>query len=114
MGTLVTLPKFVANPVFPASPLEGLMVLGIVLSSISAQLSMNQGFFYCRGWEGGVFMSGEVIFTAIVGIVFLGDPATTRFWIGGILIFGSGIALNRLQSIPGRMAPKGAKREFRN
>ena len=58
---------------------------------------MNQGFFYCRGWEGGVFMSSEVIFTGAVGIVFMGDPATPRFWIGGLMIFGSVVALNRLK-----------------
>lgn len=63
-----------------------------------AQLLMNQGFFYCRGWEGGVFMSSEVIFIAVVGIVFLDDPATLRFWTGGALILGSVVALNRLKA----------------
>jgi drug/metabolite transporter (DMT)-like permease len=98
MGMLVTLPKYVSNPVFPTTSLEWVMVLGIIFASISAQLLMNQGFFYCKGWEGGVFMSSEVIFTAIVGILFLGDPVTTRFWVGGILILGSVAALNRLQA----------------
>ena len=98
MGMLVTLPKYAANPVFPATPIEWVMVLGIIFTSIFAQLLMNQGFFYCKGWEGGVFMSSEVIFTAIVGILFLGDPATARFWIGGFLILGSVAALNRLQA----------------
>jgi drug/metabolite transporter (DMT)-like permease len=98
MGMFVTLPKFVANPVLPSTPVEWAMILGIVFTSIFAQLLMNQGFFYCKGWEGGVFMSSEVIFTAIVGIVFLGDPATARFWIGGALILGSVAALNRLQA----------------
>jgi drug/metabolite transporter (DMT)-like permease len=45
-------------------------------------------------------MSSEVIFTGIVGIVFLGDPVTLRFWVGGILIFGSVVALNRLKAQP--------------
>lgn len=98
MGTLVTTPMFIAHPVFPSSAMEWVMVLGIVLTSLSAQLLMNQGFFYCRGWEGGVFMSSEVIFTAIIGIVFLGDPASWRFWTGGALILGSAVALNRINS----------------
>ncbi|MGA8281838.1 MAG: DMT family transporter, partial [Desulfobacterales bacterium] len=51
MGTLVTLPKFVLHPVWPATPLESVMILGIIFSSATAQLLMNQGFFYCRGWE---------------------------------------------------------------
>lgn len=98
MGTLVTLPPFLMQPVLPANPIEFTMIAGIVLSSVTAQLSMNQGFFYCRGWEGGVFMSGEVVFTAVVGIVFLDDPATWRFWAGGILIFASVVALNRFRA----------------
>ncbi|MCP3955905.1 MAG: DMT family transporter [Desulfobacterales bacterium] len=98
MGALVTLPMFVSDPVFPATLVEWAMILGIIFTSVSAQLLMNQGFFYCRGWEGGVFMSSEVIFTAVVGIVFLGDPATVRFWIGGLMILGSVVALNRLKA----------------
>jgi drug/metabolite transporter (DMT)-like permease len=98
MGILVTLPKFALHPVWPASPLEWVMILGIIFSSATAQLLMNQGFFYCRGWEGGVFMSSEVVFTAVVGIVFLGDPATWRFWAGGLMILTSGIAMNRLRT----------------
>jgi drug/metabolite transporter (DMT)-like permease len=98
MGMLVTLPKFAAAPLLPTTALDWAMVAGIVLVSVSAQLLMNQGFFYCRGWEGGVFMSSEVIFTAVVGIIFLGDPASWRFWTGGLLIFGSSLALNRLKA----------------
>lgn len=98
MGTLVTLPQFALHPVWPATAAEGAMILGIILFSATAQLLMNQGFFYCRGWEGGVFMSSEVVFTAIVGIVFLKDPATWRFWAGGLMILASGIAMNRLRT----------------
>lgn len=98
MGTLVILPAFAVQPVWPANPWEWGLVLGIVFSSVTAQLLMNQGFFYCRGWEGGVFMSSEVIFTALVGILFLDDPTTWRFWAGGRLIFGSVVALNRLKA----------------
>jgi len=98
MGTLVTLPKFALHPIWPATPLESVMILGIIFSSATAQLLMNQGFFYCRGWEGGLFMSSEVVFTAVVGIVFLGDPATWRFWAGGLMILASGIAMNRLRT----------------
>ena len=98
MGALVTLPKFVMHPIMPATIREWAMILGIVFSSFTAQLLMTQGFFYCKGWEGGVFMSSEVIFTAIVGIVFMGDPATWRFWTGGLLVLSSVIALNRLKA----------------
>jgi drug/metabolite transporter (DMT)-like permease len=98
IGSLVTLPKFIQQPVLPSTLTEAAMILGIILSSVSAQLLMNQGFFYCRGWEGGVFMSAEVLFTAIAGIAFLGDPATWRFWTGGVLVAASVVALNRLKA----------------
>ncbi|MEN8245078.1 MAG: DMT family transporter [Thermodesulfobacteriota bacterium] len=95
MGSLVTFPGFITNPIFPVSIVEGLMVMGIILTSVMAQLLMNQGFFYCKGWEGGVLMSTEVIFTALVGIIFLNDPTTLQFWIGGLMVVGSGLMLNR-------------------
>ncbi len=98
MGTLVSLPQFIRQPVLPATPMEWLMILLIVLISVTAQLLMNQGFFYCRGWEGGVFMSSEVVFTSIIGIVFLGDPASWRFWAGGSMILTSVGILNRIKA----------------
>ena len=99
MGILVTAPMFVKHPVLPSTPIEWAMILGLIFVSVIAQLLMNQGFFYCRAWEGGVFMSSEVVFTAAAGILFLGDPAPWRFWFGGLMILFSVIALNRLKSI---------------
>jgi drug/metabolite transporter (DMT)-like permease len=98
MGSLVTLPGFISSPIFPENFLEGLTVMGIILSTVVAQLMMNHGFLYCKGWEGGVFMSTEAIFTALAGIVFLNDPATPQFWIGGLMVLGSGLMLNRLKA----------------
>jgi drug/metabolite transporter (DMT)-like permease len=94
MGLAVCLPGFLSAPVLPSTPVEWLMCAGIVLTSVTAQLLMNQGFFYCRSWEGGLFMTSEVVFTALVGIVFLQDPVTWRFWTGSILIVGSVLVLN--------------------
>jgi drug/metabolite transporter (DMT)-like permease len=99
MGVLVTAPMFAKHPVLPSSPIEWAMILGLIFFSLTAQLLMNQGFFYCRAWEGGVLMSSEVIFTAAAGILFLGDPAPWRFWFGGLIILISVIALNRIKSI---------------
>lgn len=99
MGSLVTFPGFITNPIFPVSIVEGLMVMGIILTSVVAQLLMNQGFLYCKGWEGGVLMSTEVIFTALVGIIFLSDPATLKFWVGGLMVIGSGLMLNKGKNV---------------
>jgi len=96
MGTLLTLPAFIMNPLNPASALEWAMILGIICTSLFAQLIMNQGFFFCKGWEGAIYMSSETVFTAIVGIAFLNDPATWRFFAGALFIVGSGLALSKL------------------
>lgn len=96
MGALLTLPKFLTTPIIPASALEWAMIAGIILTSVIAQLLMNQGFFFCRGFEGAVYMSSEVLFTAIVGIFWLNDPVSWHFFVGGFLVVGSGLALNGL------------------
>ena len=98
MGTLITLPKFILEPIAPSTGLEWIMIAGIIFISVAAQLLMNQGFFYCKGWEGGVYMSSETIFTAIVCILLLNDPISVRFFIGAILILGSGLILNWLKA----------------
>ena len=95
LGTLISGPLFIANPQIPRVPLEWLMLGGIVCSALAAQLLMNQGFRYCKSWEGGLFLMAEVVFTSILGIVFLGESVTWRFWVGGLLILGSALALNR-------------------
>ncbi|MFH1156247.1 MAG: DMT family transporter [Pseudomonadota bacterium] len=98
VGALITLPMCLSHPLWPASAREWAMIAGIVFTSVTAQLLMNQGFLYCRGWEGALFMSSETVFTAIVGIVFLNDPVSWRFWAGGLLVLGSALAMNRHRS----------------
>lgn len=95
MGALLTLPYCLAHPISPASGLEWVMIAGIILTSVTAQLLMNQGFFFCKGFEGAAYMSCETVFTAVVGIVFLQDPVSWHFFIGGLLIVGSGLLLHR-------------------
>lgn len=95
-GTLVTLFPCMADPIMPATPMEWLMVTVIAVSSLGAQLMMNQGFYFCKGFEGGVYMSTETVFTAMVGIFMLNDPVSWQFFLGAFLILGSGLALNRL------------------
>ncbi len=107
MGVLVTLPKFIIHPIWPSTPMALFMIVSLILVSLSAQLLMNQGFYYCKSWEGGVLMSSEIIFTAAMGITILGDPTTWRFWVGGCMIFGSVVALNRIKVL-GEKARNGA------
>jgi drug/metabolite transporter (DMT)-like permease len=92
VGGLVTAPFFLMGPRFPQTSYEWLLVGGIVATSTSAQLLMTRGFKYCKSWEGGVFMSTEVIFALVIGIAFFSEQMTWRFFIGGAMIVLSAFA----------------------
>lgn len=94
-GALLTLVPCIINPIIPSGPVEWMMIIAIILSSLTAQLMMNKGFQFCKGFEGGVYMSTETVFTAVVGIFFLHEPVSWRFFLGAFLILGSGLALHR-------------------
>lgn len=94
IGGLVALGPYLAAPRVPRNAVEWLLVAGIIVSSTGAQLLMNQGFRYCKSWEGGLFMTSEVVYTAVFGLLLLGETVTWRFWIGGALILGSAVAAN--------------------
>ncbi|MCP4691731.1 MAG: DMT family transporter [Desulfobacterales bacterium] len=96
MGAIISLPGFLADPRLPVTGREWLIVGGVVATSVSAQLLMNQGFLYCKSWEGGLYMTSELIFTAALGICFLGEPMTWRLFLGGLLILSGVITLNLL------------------
>jgi drug/metabolite transporter (DMT)-like permease len=95
LGTIITLPAYMAAPQIPTIQTEWLIIGGIVFTSIFAQLIMNQGFKYCKSWEGGLFLTSELIFTSIIGIALFCESVTWRFWIGSLLIFCSALLLNR-------------------
>lgn len=97
IGTAISIGPFSINPQLPRVGLEWLIVGGILFTSILAQLLMNQGFRYCKSWEGGLFMTSELIFVTIFGILFLGEPMTWRFWTGGVLILSSAVGFNYLK-----------------
>ena len=99
MGTLATLPYCITHPIVPASAIEWTMTAGIICVSVAAQLLMNQGFFFCKGFEGAAYMSSETLFTAMVGIVFLMEPVSWHLFAGALLIVGAGLAMHRLGRI---------------
>ena len=99
LGTVITLPSYMAAPQIPTIRIEWLIVGGIVFTSIFAQLIMNQGFKYCKSWEGGLFLTSELIFTSIIGIVLFCEIVTWHFWVGSFLIFASAVLLNRSNTL---------------
>lgn len=94
VGGIIAFPPFLAGPRLPVSPRDTFLVILLVLIFLAAQLLMNQGFKYCKSWEGGLFLSSETLFTSVVGICFMGDPVTWHFWTGGGLIIASVVVLN--------------------
>ncbi len=94
LGALITFPAFISDPKLPGSGIEWLMTAGIVFAALAAQLLMNQGFQYCKSWEGGLILTSEVVFTALLGILFLGEIFNWRFGYGSLLIVGSAILSN--------------------
>jgi len=93
-GCIMACPFYITAPHIPQNSAEVLIVVGIVLTSIAAMLLLNTGLRYCKSWESGIILTNELVFTALFGIFFFGDPVTWRFLLGGILILGSVIALN--------------------
>ncbi len=93
-GCIMSFPFFIAAPHIPGNGIDALIIVGIVLTSIVAMLLLNTGLRYCKSWESGLILTNELVFTALFGIFFLGDPVTWRFLLGAILILGSVIALN--------------------
>jgi drug/metabolite transporter (DMT)-like permease len=93
-GATIAFFPFASNPQLPASPHDFWIVGGIIGFSLVAQLIMNQGFQYCKSWEGGLFLMSEVVFVALWGILFLQEPVNWHFWVGGPIILGSIVGLN--------------------
>jgi len=100
LGAMVALPGYIADPTIPANGMEWLMAAGIAISSILAQILMNIGFKYCKSWEGGLFLTAEMVFTAFLGIVILQELISWRFWTGGSLILISAVIINLLKAAP--------------
>ena len=96
-GCVAAAGPFSADPHWPVTTVHWGLMGGIVATSTAAQLLMNQGFKYCASWEGGLFMTTEVIFTTLFGAFLLGETLTLRFWTGGMMIIGSSVLMGRIQ-----------------
>jgi drug/metabolite transporter (DMT)-like permease len=85
--------------VLPLSLDQMLVCGGIIFTSILGQLMMNHGFGHCRSWEGGLYMTSEVLLTALAGIILFGDPVGWRLAAGGTLVLGSNVTIQLERTI---------------
>jgi len=106
LGTCITFPAFIARPHLPTSWNDGILMAMIVIASVIGQLWMTKGLRYCKSWEGGVLMTTELIFTSILGILFLQEPVTWRFWLGGLLILVSVLGLQLIGAADSTLRPR--------
>jgi drug/metabolite transporter (DMT)-like permease len=102
IGSLVTAPAFLYAPALPANFSQAIMCCGIALFSVLGHLTMNHGFGYCRSWEGGLYLTSEVVLTSMGGIALLGEPVGWRFFAGGGLILGSALAIQADRALRAR------------
>ncbi|MGD8366772.1 MAG: DMT family transporter [Desulfobacterales bacterium] len=108
IGTFIAAGPFLADPRIPEKPWQWAVVAAILVTSIVAQLLMNEGFKYCKSWEGGVLMTSEVIFSTLFGVYLLGETVGWRFWAGAVMIVGSAAAMNlRHRDLPAPIPPAG-------
>jgi len=94
IGALICMGPFLSAPQIPANRMEWLIIGGIIFTSVAAQLLMTTGFRYCKSWEGGLFMTSEVVFISIFGIFFLNEVPDGRFFIGSFLILLSAVSFS--------------------
>lgn len=97
-GLAMAAGPFLSAPHVPSSGNEWLIIATIVGASLIAQLLMNEGFHYCGSFQGSLFMTSEVVFVSMWGIIFLNEPVTWHTWAGGAMIFTSIVALTRSAS----------------
>ena len=92
VGTLICAGPYLRNPRIPATFTDWNIVLGILVTSIAAQLLMNKGFQYCKSWEGGLWMTSELLFSSLLGIYLLHEPFGWRLLTGSCFIISGGVA----------------------
>ena len=95
VGACVTFWPFIRGPQLPSQGRDLVLIMGICIFSWGAQLLMNHGFKFCKSWEGGLLMTSEVVFTAILGVLLLNEILSWRLWVGGMLVIGSALACQR-------------------
>ena len=94
IGAAIATAPFLSHPQLPVDKADWVLLLALVLCATGAQLAMNQGYRYCKSWEGGLFMTSEVLIAALFGFLFLNEQLSWRLLFGGGLALGSAALLS--------------------
>lgn len=94
-GSLATIGPLLAQgeSILPATMEGWLFLSAVAVFAMIGQVLMNQGMKYLDGSRTGALMMIEVLVAAAFGALWLGENLQIRFFVGGILILGSGAAL---------------------
>lgn len=85
-------------PILPVSKEGWICLFAVALFAMIGQIMMNQGMKYLNASKTGALMMIEVIVAVAFGGLYLGESLTFRFFLGSVLILGSGAALMALPS----------------
>jgi drug/metabolite transporter (DMT)-like permease len=88
VGSIVSLPVFLAEPVMPHGPALAAVAVTITLSVIG-QLLLNQAFKYTGAAQGSVVLMASTIVAAGLGAWFMGDRYGIHFLAGAGMIFAA-------------------------
>lgn len=102
-GTLACLGPLAlqAEPALPQAAMAWWLALPMGLCAVVAQVAMNKALGHLASPRVGIIMTLEVVIAALIGVGFLGEPATWRLAVGAVMIVGSGAAIN-LGALPRR------------
>lgn len=68
-----------------------LLLLGMAVSSVVAQILMTFGLKYVTAAEGVVLALSQILYSALAGAVLFSEPLTLSTLTGGLLIMGAGL-----------------------
>lgn len=93
VGFIGCLVPIIANS-GPYAPLAWQGWLGLVITGLTAQVTMNASLAHLQTHLVAVTLSLEAAIAALFGVLALGEPVTWNLAIGGVMILGCGLLLN--------------------
>jgi len=82
----------------PSSLEEGVVLLGVGFFGLLAQIFISRGLQLCRAGAGAILTNLQILFSFVLGVVFLDEIPSATSVIGGLIILTStlGVACNKI------------------